>query len=350
MTLPFCHSRRVLREEANTFFCAHPFVNATDQLVTPEICRICDFWQEPAPARFRPFDPFGRHRRRTGPCFHQGDQVDWKECVTCGGHVRIKVFQCSHMAHERTTIEECRFCGDYETPLERGAVRTWAVGVTTAPRAVPTLERTLESLAAAGWSDVRLFAEPGSEVPRKFSALPVTSRHSRLGAFPNWYLGLAELVMTFPEADAYFLSQDDVLFARGLRAYLEAHLWPQPRLGVVSVYCPAPYTRNRAAGFYVEEHGRETWGALAYLFPNASARAVLGTPQVVNHRLRQTGGDHQIDGLVGQWCRITRLPYLVHEPSLAQHIGDVSTVFPGTSNSGKRRADLFLEDVNPIGL
>lgn len=348
MTLPTCHSRRLLPVERGTYFCAHPLVASADQLVTEEICRLCDFWHQPPPVKFRPFDPFGRNLPRTGPCLHLGDRIDWKDCATCGGHVRIKVFQCSHIAHDRTTIDDCHFCGDYETPLERGTVHTWAIGVTTAPRPDPTLERTLVSLVDAGWSDAQLFAEPGSTIPPRFASFPATVRHTRLGAFPNWYLGLAQLVMSAPDADAYFLCQDDVLFSRGLRAYLETHLWPERRLGVISVYCPSHYARNRPAGFYAEDHGRETWGALAYIFPNASARAFLADPQVVNHRLRQPGGNHQVDSLVGQWCRTRRLPYLVHEPSLAQHIGDASTVFPGVSNSGRRRAEGFAEEVNSV--
>ncbi len=40
------------------------------------------------------------------------------------------------------------------------------------------------------------------------------------------------------KADAYLICQDDVLFASGLRSYLEQTLWPQPQTGLVSVYCP----------------------------------------------------------------------------------------------------------------
>ena len=52
----------------------------------------------------------------------------------------------------------------------------------------------------------------------------ISQRPRELGAFPNWYLSLTELVMQDPSADAYFMCQDDILLSAGLRAYLETHL------------------------------------------------------------------------------------------------------------------------------
>lgn len=226
-------------------------------------------------------------------------------------------------------------------------VTTWAVGVTTAPRTEPTLHRTLPSLAAAGWPRPRLFAEPGVDLPAEFADLPISRHDVRLGAFPNWYLGLAELVMREPRAEAYFLCQDDVLFAANLRDYLEHSLWPAPRLGVVSAYAPSHYTRGKGAGFHVEDRGWRTWGALAYLFPNPSARALLCDPLVVNHRHHgPADGLRNIDSVVGQWCQRRGLPYYIHMPSLAQHIGETSTLFPHATNEGRRRAVDYVEDIN----
>ena len=222
----------------------------------------------------------------------------------------------------------------------------WAVGMTTAPRREPTLERTLQSLAEAGWDRPRLFAEPETRIPNKFASLPLTQRDAVLGAFPNWYLALAELVMREPRAEAYLLCQDDVLFAGGLRGYLEEHLWPAPRVGVVSVYCPSHYAVGQEQGFHVEDRGWLSWGALAYVFPNSSARALLCDPQVVGHRDRgPAGGLRNIDSVIGRWCRDAENPYFVHVPSLAQHIGATSTIWVRAGNSRRRRADRFLERI-----
>ncbi|MES2789511.1 MAG: hypothetical protein V4719_07810 [Planctomycetota bacterium] len=236
-------------------------------------------------------------------------------------------------------------------PILKGGRVTWAVGMTTAPRDVPTLERSLNSLVAAGWSSPRLFAEPGTEIPVEFEHLPIARRDQVLGAFPNWYLGLAELVMREPQADAYLMCQDDVLFAAGLRKYLDESLWLNPQAGVISVYCPSHYATDRDPGFHAENRGWQSWGALAYVLPAASARALLGDGKVLEHRLNgPADGLRNIDSVVGRWCLDTGRTYLVHVPSLAQHIGDTSTIWTGARNAQRRHADRFLERVDPAAL
>jgi hypothetical protein len=223
-------------------------------------------------------------------------------------------------------------------------VTDWAVGITTAPRPWPALARCLESLAEAGWDRPRLFVEPGADIPAEYASLPTTHRDATLGAFPNWFLGLAELVMRQPRAEAYFMCQDDVLFAAGLRDFLERNLWPSPSVGVVSVYAPGHYTEGKTPGFHVEDRGWDIWGALAYVFPNPSARALLSDPMVVDHRHHgPADGLRNIDSVVGLWCLRSGWPYFIHVPSLAQHIGETSTIYPGASLEGGRRADDFAE-------
>ena len=225
----------------------------------------------------------------------------------------------------------------------------WAVGVTTAPRRVSTLERCLTSLRSAGWGRPRLFAEPGVELRSEFADLPLTRRDETLGAFPNWYLGLCELVLREPRAGAYLICQDDVLFSKGLRDYLERTLWPAPDVGVVSVYCPSHYGGDKPAGYHIEDRGWDSWGALAYVFPNPSARALLSDPLVVNHRHHGPGdGVRNIDSVAGGWCQRTGRPYFVHVPSLAQHIGTTSTIWKRAGNTGCRRAGEFLQDVGEL--
>lgn len=233
-------------------------------------------------------------------------------------------------------------------PSDRPAkpVRTWAVGMTTAPRRTPTLGRTLESLAHAGWDRPRLFAEPGVAIPERFSGLPVTWRDETLGAFPNWLLGLAELVLRTPEADAYLLCQDDVLFSAGLRGYLERTLWPDARAGVVSLHCPSHLSPGRPSGYHALDLGWSAWGAQAYVFPSASALALLADPLPLLHRrCGPRGGLKNVDSLVGLWCRRRGRPYYVHVPSLAQHVGETSTLWAGATTQGRRRASDFVEDV-----
>ena len=221
-------------------------------------------------------------------------------------------------------------------------VQQWAVGVTTAPRKESTLLQTLNSLKIAGWDTPRLFVEPGTEIPPEFNRLPISLRDETLGAFPNWYLALTELVLRHPRAEAYLLCQDDVLFATDLRDYLEHTLWPAQQIGVVSIYCPSHYRQAAKPGFIREDQGWYSWGALAYIFSNPSARALLSDSMVLNHRdFGPSEGLRHIDSVVGYWCERNQLPYYVHSPSLAQHIGDSSTIYPLATASGKRQARDF---------
>ncbi len=223
-------------------------------------------------------------------------------------------------------------------------VTNWSVGITTAPRQQPTLERTLNSLAEAGWKKPHLFAEPETVIPDSFQHLPVTRHPQTLGAFPNWYLALSEMVLQQPQAEAFFICQDDVLFSAGLRDYLEQHLWSAAETGVVSVYCPSHYSNGKQDGFYIEDRGWDSWGALTYIFPNRSARHLLSDPMVLNHRdSGPANGLRNVDSVVGAWCQRAKLQYIVHSPSLAQHIGDTSTIWTNGSNRGYRRASRFSE-------
>jgi hypothetical protein len=226
---------------------------------------------------------------------------------------------------------------------------TWSVGTTTAGRQQPTLDRMLSSLAQAGWEWPRLFADADAVVPQHWAHLPTTHRDVQLGAFPNWLLALAELALRDPHADAYLLCQDDVVFCRGLRDFLERNLWPSDRVGVVSLHCPSHYARGKPPGFHLEDRGWDSWGAQAYLFPNNSVFELLAASAAWTHR--KTGpanGSRNIDSVVGQWCRGARLPYYVHAPSLAEHIGNSSTLYGSVGALfGKRRsADFIGEDTD----
>ena len=61
----------------------------------------------------------------------------------------------------------------------------WAVGVTTAPRPRPTLERTLQGLRRAGWPECHVFDDA-----------------RRAGAWANWIAALGTLLARHPRADA----------------------------------------------------------------------------------------------------------------------------------------------------
>lgn len=174
----------------------------------------------------------------------------------------------------------------------------YAVGVTTAPRPTPTLDRTLASLRRAGW--------PHCDV------LPDTRCR---GAWRNWIEGLQALLRRYPHADAYLISQDDVVFCDRLRDYLRRTLWPAEPASVAlcSLFTPAAYRVPRL-GWHTQRRGRHLVAAQAWVIPPESARAIvadLGSVEASKH----------IDNRIGEWAeRNGRMPWY-HMPSLAEHIG-----------------------------
>jgi hypothetical protein len=339
--LPHCHSRRDFNPQEQIYFCAHPLVNIDRQLVTPAVCGHCTRWRDPKPEKFRDF-PTKVHVRRDGPCMYLGEQTGLRDCPTCRGNIKLKEFRCHHPAHTTTIINECHVCFDYEARLARGSIRSWAVGITTAPRREPTLKRCLSSLARAGWDHGSIFAEPGSEIPAGFDRFSVTRRAARMGAWPNWYLALAELYMREPYADAFFVLQDDVVLCRNVRRYLEHALWCAPAAGLVSVYRPAVYGSSGTDSGWLQVDTREgLMGALTCIFPNAAARNLLADPQIVEHRLRGASGLEGIDTAIGKWAHRANLPVYAHCPSLADHIGRTSAMWSASSDDVRRTTARF---------
>jgi hypothetical protein len=113
MRIPPCHSRREIPGKLNLFYCAHPELGAHDQLVTPEICKMCKLRTAAPPEKFRPFPPPSGFITRDGPCQHLGEFLEYRTCPTCRGNVRLKVFACGHSQHVDTTLVGCGQCPDY---------------------------------------------------------------------------------------------------------------------------------------------------------------------------------------------------------------------------------------------
>ncbi|MFN0051271.1 MAG: hypothetical protein ACKV0T_03720 [Planctomycetales bacterium] len=269
---------------------------------------------------------------------------------------------CAHPEHRRTTPDECRLCCDWSdlpglvrVPLEsilpppssrhEPVVKTWGVGVTTAPRRQPTLEWCLDSLARAGWTQPRLFIDSPVEIPQRYAHLPATVRQTRVGAWPNYYLALAELLMREPEADAYLLVQDDALFydRQSLRAHLEEMLWPEEGVGVVSLYCSSGYAHPQPGWHRYD--GLWVLGAVAFVFSRAAAQSFMTDPGILAHRW-QPGNDGlvNIDIAIGEWCQRQGVAVYYPSPSLAQHVGETSTLWPEAPAAGLRCANQFAGD------
>ena len=246
-----------------------------------------------------------------------------------------------------------------------GALR-WACGLTTcAKRHLTTLPQTLISLRHAGFPDPWLYVDGWDKEPQRFAdglAAALTARgegvavkygatfhNPRLNTFGNWILGLAELWIRNPLADRFAMFQDDVVFVRNLRPYLERCAYPYGgratdpgnKNGYWSLYTGFDTYHNLRPrrgwqegyvlndGTHAQRHQR-CEGALALVF-NREAAAMLLTHQHLIHKPLSAGREayRNTDGAIVSAMNRAGWRLYVHGPSLCQHIGHESSMGSG---------------------
>lgn len=108
-----------------------------------------------------------------------------------------------------------------ELPYEENRyIKKWAVGITTAPRPNDyTLRRCVDSLKENGWEPI-IFAEPNSKY-FGLGDVKIIERPKQLGLFNNWKQMIIDLYEMFPDVDAYFTLQDDIIFHPQARWFAE---------------------------------------------------------------------------------------------------------------------------------
>jgi hypothetical protein len=222
----------------------------------------------------------------------------------------------------------------------------WQVGVTTAPRRLPTLTQCLESAIAAGWSSPHLFVDGQVVIAAEHQHLNRTTRIPAAGAWENFYLSLVEMVTREPKADLYMLLQDDALWPTlfPVRAYLDSIDWPMDMPLVFSAYCSGDYTTEQSRWTAFDR----VWklGAVALVFNRPAIQAFVNDELIqARSTNNQPGG---IDLEFGLWAQRHAIPLYYPTPSLVQHIGDVSTLWLTSRAVGLRRASKFLGDTDTI--
>jgi hypothetical protein len=305
------------------------------------------------------------HERDIEHCKFLGSVLERPDESSADGSDAI-VYRCHHPAHERTTLAACARCTDWTprpgaepVPIERmlpitgvrsgPLVRRWAIGVTTAPRRRPTLERTLDSLLRAGWDAPHLFVDGDVEIPARYARLTMTVRRPNAGEWPNFYLGLSELFQRDPDADAYMMIQDDVKFydRANLRTYLETFLWPGNSPCPVSLYSAKLDIRAEFGWF--RQKGAWYRGGLAFLFPASLIQTMLNDRVVVDHRRRRgIEGITGTDSVVGAWAYRNGTPFYAPTPSLCRHIGHASSLWFSEDEEPNREGGLFAGDVREV--
>jgi hypothetical protein len=296
-------------------------------------------------------------------CVYMGAALGWRRQVYDGAVKVVDLVECHHEEHYEPTVWDCCRCRHHQFADNRKApesldalvpidervgdpIREWAIGVVTAPRETPTLGDCLAALVAAGWSAtcIYTFAEPNVDLPEAWAG-PVTRRPTRLGAWSNYYLALAELIQRHPDADAFAVLQDDAILTTGhARQYLERALWPGGR-ALVSLYTPTNYTDGRRRGWNKFRDERWIWGALAFLWPRELLLEFLGDQTVLRAQYNDTDRQRKVDIRVGKWAQRAGVAVYHPRPSLVQHVGETSTLWDASIAAGRRCAEEWAGDM-----
>lgn len=228
----------------------------------------------------------------------------------------------------------------------------WAVGILTAPRpdGADYLPATLASVAAAGWDDPIVFAEPNALVP---DGVRCNRAPAVRGAWRNQHAALGDLAASqgLRDADAILLLEDDVELPPGLRAYLdESVLWPpekRGKLAAINLFLTAEYAGG-AIGWYAGP----TWGGQALVFSRESALAYLADPSTRRHKFHaDPRGDLHGDMALELFARRDlRQFWLARGPggaSLAAHRGAKSSIWAEKDAplAGNRKERLWAGDL-----
>lgn len=223
--------------------------------------------------------------------------------------------------------------------------RRWAVGITSAPRPIPTVSRCTASIIAAGWSPT-IYAEPAT--PGLPPGVPAVLRDEQLGCWRNYVQTLRDLLLHNPDADTIAVFQDDVIVANHTREWLDYDLWPSDLTGVVSLYAPdlpgyergGPVGLRRVTGAYLV-------GACAMVFPRAFVERAMTLPLAtawagnVNYVETDPVKKKAVDTWVGHVAKALQQHVYYYNPSLCQHVATTSSLGHGGNNQRHKRTRTF---------
>lgn len=208
--------------------------------------------------------------------------------------------------------------------------------VRTSHRDNPTLPRTLTSLQEAGFENTLVFAEPNSppgDYYRVFS--------QQMLPFRSFVETAQTLINDFPD-QWYLICEDDVDFQVGCADFLRT--LPLGKDQVLTLYISQNQSRrSRATSGFSRLEG-DIHGSLAYLIHAESLKKILLSKTLATWE--NTARVDKVFCLATTECKID---LVTHVPTLAQHIGETSTLNSNRKlNSG--RISNFQKEKTPLPL
>ena len=239
----------------------------------------------------------------------------------------------------------------------------WFCAVTTAPRQIPTLDTCLQSLVVAGFEPF-IFAEPKSNVvDSQFE--PFMIRHKeKKGVWHNW-LSSVRYALENSDANIILTVQDDSLFHPDSKGFIEDILWPDTKVGFVSLYTPKHYSKKPNKKTAMRQFGvnrvitRSMWGACALIWPRKvleeliemhTAKYWLGAPTKTKsvwerkkaQRLAEPWRIQNSDTAIGKLMNEMGRTMWFCDPSPVQHFATTSAIKHG-GNRGRRNCGRCAE-------
>lgn len=207
----------------------------------------------------------------------------------------------------------------------------WSYGVTTIQQRRDTLlPKTLASLRAGGFEQPWLFVDgiTHSEAmhwEERF-ACPVTVRRPPpIRTYGNWCLALGELYLRTPKADRYAMFQDDFVTYTNLRQYLEACVLNEKTYWNLYTF---PINHQGIAGVsgWHPSPTQQGFGAVALVFSRAGVIDLLANKYMAERPLDVHRGHKSLDGGIIEALKPLGYKEYVHNPSLVQHTGMMSSI------------------------
>lgn len=203
-----------------------------------------------------------------------------------------------------------------------------AVAITATDRKDDAHRRSIPSAQKAFGDRLRVFFDGAVDYS---PGCPYIINRNPLGCWKNWISSLDSIYRENVTQDYYGVLQDDVIFADNLLDYLQSLKLPK----IFSVFKPGNYIGPER---WVKRTGADLWMAQTLFFDNKTTFSLLK-----NNFVWRVPGNKQVDNRIGLFSEYIGEPVHYHNPSLAQHIGGISTLWDEKATlSGDRVANDFV--------
>lgn len=215
----------------------------------------------------------------------------------------------------------------------------------TAPREEVTSENTVKSLINSGYvGELTVFAEPDSFIP-------MCSKHfmneKRLLGFYNHHKAL-EWLIEHSKSDYICVLLDDMEFSKGfIDKCLKAAEMNKERtaISIVTIEQDLGSGKNNV-GWVEHWTGLDSWGG-PFLLHKELAKKLIIHPYYQKWYENKAGHENPpMDGIICETLKLMDIPVLAHIPSLADHIGETSTMEHGTLTPQRKGFKYFLNADN----